>query len=84
MDRYTVIITGSGPHHSGAPNDIDAILGRCLADLRASGHADVRVTLTANGRDENVEPAATIATPPARLSDPSVTLALRSLIPKSE
>lgn len=65
MDRYSVVITGAGPHHSAQAADVDALLAAFVAQLRALGHADVRCRLTTNAREELLEPASAPKEEPA-------------------
>lgn len=69
MDRFSVVITGVGSHHSAQATDIDALLSSFVAQLRAAGHGDLRCTLTTNACDESIE------APPARLSELATAMA---------
>ena len=75
MDRWALVITGMGPHHSGQDVDVEKLAADFITAMRAAGHGDVRCTLTSNGRDERVEPVArTLTARPVQLEEPAVSV----------
>jgi len=74
-DRWTLVISGEGPHHSGQGADVDALAADFLLRLRAGGHRAAG-SLTAHGQSFALE--APIAERPAQLDELAV------LVDKSE
>lgn len=58
MDRWTLVISGGGAHHSGSPTDIDALASEFLAKLKASGHMAFASMTAAGMSFEIAEPKA--------------------------
>lgn len=68
-DRYSVSLTGAGPHHSAQDTDVEKLLASFVAQLRAAGHSDVRCLLTVNAQEQRVEP---LPSRPVHLADLAV------------
>ena len=56
MDRWTLIITGGGAHHTGHDTDVDALAAEFIEKLRASGQMAFG-SMTAAGMSFDLEPA---------------------------
>ena len=54
MDRWTLQITGLGPHHSGTLGCVDEIAADFVAKLQKRGHVKVVAKLTINAYEEFV------------------------------
>lgn len=63
-ERFSIIITGAGAHHTGADSDADKIAAKLLGELRANGH-EAEAKFVARGAEEALAPPA--AAEPKRL-----------------
>ena len=70
-DRWTIVISGAGPHHSAQATDVDALAAEFMMRLRAGGH-QASGALTANSMSFPIEAPPAIAERPAQLEELAV------------
>lgn len=70
-DRWTIVISGAGSHHSAQASDVDALAAEFMMKLRAAGH-QASGALTANSMSFPIDAPQTIAARPAHLDELAV------------
>jgi hypothetical protein len=63
MDRWSLVIHGLGPHHSGSDADVEKAAARFLASLKAAGHVELGAKLVMMSSEEAIVPATSVAAP---------------------